>query len=70
MLEADIRNPFRIMSNLETTARNMGGKRLQIEATFANPRLRSALERMYGMTEDPHDELVDIIVRDLTKGPK
>jgi hypothetical protein len=53
------------MSNLERTAREMGGNTLRITATYANPELRSVLARRYGMIDGPGAS--DVIVRDLSK---
>jgi hypothetical protein len=48
-IQGDIKNPFRILSNLQQKAIESGASRLRIEATIVNEKLYNALTKRYGL---------------------
>ena len=48
-IQGDIKNPFRILSNLQQRAIKSGVSILRIEATVVNEKLYNALTKRYGM---------------------
>jgi hypothetical protein len=48
-IQGDIKNPFRILSNLQQIAIESGASKLIIEATVANEKLYNTLTKRYGM---------------------
>lgn len=48
-IQGDIKNPFRILRNLQQRAIDSGAIKLRIEATVVSEKLYNALTRRYGM---------------------
>lgn len=48
-IQGDIKNPFKILTNLQQRAIELGSSKLKIEATVVNEKLYNTLTKRYGM---------------------
>jgi hypothetical protein len=59
-IQADIKNPFEILRNLQQTAIKSGANNLRIEATIVNEKLYNALTKRYGLKTLGGIDIIDI----------
>ncbi|MCY7368195.1 MAG: hypothetical protein LH474_08580 [Chamaesiphon sp.] len=59
-IQGDIKNPFRILSNLQQRAIESGASKLRIEATVVNEKLYNALTKRYGMKTSGGIDTIEI----------
>ncbi len=59
-IQGDIKNPFRILRNLQQRAIESGASRLRIEATVVNEKLYNALTKRYEMKRSGGIDTIEI----------
>jgi hypothetical protein len=59
-IQGDIKNPFRILSNLQQRGAESGASKLRIEATVVNEKLYNALTKRYGMKTSGGIDTIEI----------
>jgi hypothetical protein len=59
-IQGDIKNPFRILTNLQRRAIEMGASELRIEATIVNEKLYNVLAKRYGLKTSGGIDMIDI----------
>ena len=59
-IQGDIKNPFRILRNLQQRALESGASRLRIEATVVNEKLYNALTKRYEMKTSGGIDTIEI----------
>jgi hypothetical protein len=59
-IQGDIKNPFRILRNLQQRAIESGSSKLRIEATIVNEKLYNALTKRYGMKTSGGIDTIEI----------
>lgn len=59
-IQGDIKNPFRILRNLQQRAIESGASKLRIEATVVNEKLYNTLTKRYGMKTSRGIDTIEI----------
>jgi hypothetical protein len=62
-IQGDIKNPFRILANLQQRAIELGASKLKIEATVVNEKLYNVLTKRYGMKTSGGIDMIEIIFK-------
>ena len=62
LIQGNIKNPFKILSNLQDRAIEAGAINLRIEAIVVNEKLYNVLLKRYGMTTSGGIDIIDIIL--------
>lgn len=61
-IQADIKNPFKILKNLQQTALKSGANNLRIEATVVNEKLYNVLNKRYNLKTSGGIDTIDISI--------
>jgi hypothetical protein len=62
-IQGDIKNPFRILANLQQRAIELGASKLKIEATVVKEKLYNVLAKRYGMKTSGGIDLIEILFK-------
>jgi acetolactate synthase small subunit len=62
LIQGEIKNPFKIINNLQIKAIESGSNSLKIEATIVNEKLYNILTRRYGLKTLGGVDTIDILL--------